>query len=810
MKRNSAKGHSLFLLLSLFFLLSACSTSQISWNVIGNQDAYTASVLAEDVRYSLSSFPDEEYINAYSFIHNNNLVECLDVQVHEYAEQNHMAHFLPQCLSTVVIVVDQDKTSFRPSSWNDLLVSDVNVTFPKSQVMQRLCTGALAYGLEGENYSGDAAVEFLKALRLQDNLTISDDLNEITICLDTQAVRWIEEGYPLKIIIPEEGTFSYALGILSENYFPGASDRMLLKNGLRLLDGSTINNIYPGAQAYAPASRISDPDHFNNQTQNIGRRIRREVSNIRKYSTADRREDIIFMTIIPIITVIWAASALYRVTHKVIRTMIYVLAGLIISWMLITLMKYQLSTGLITRILWYSYYPFLIGLPLLLLYTSIIIDKPDQHRSIPKWFLPFLIIAPLLIIMVYTNDFHHWVFRFDLNGNWSDDYTYNFGYYLIFLYCVITFLSSLIILIRKSRKSPKKQAWIYPVTVAILLIGYNAGYMLGIPLIRESNLAMVFCGFSILFLESVLHAGLIPNKTHYKELFSNSLMKMQLLDHNGNVVLSASNSEPLDDLQRFTLMSNPSQTLVKDEHTLLHSHRIHGGTAVWQEDITQINQIQHKISTSVEQLKAANALLQKEEEIRHRKIAADIKTRLFDLLEKDIEDKTQELSRKIHELSVTEDKQRQISYIILLLCHIKRRCNLFFIAQEGNTVSSTELAVYLDELSEFASYAQIQALVRSGISEPLDVQTATLCYDFYFSLLSWAIQSSRATLIGQLEYRQDHLTFGILSSEKTTTLVFPDSFISNADRADAVITFRSLEDTEGIYLIFTKKGGKES
>ena len=422
-----------FFIILCLTLLSSCSESVSDPVLRGSYDTYTASVLAENSQYTLDTFTGKEFYNPFMDIQRGSVVEALDVQVMEAVEEEIIPHFLPQCLSTVVIVVDQDRTSFRPEGWKDLLVNDVEVSFPDTHLFQRLALGALAYGLEGEQYTSRSAIDYLKALKSSDRLILSDELHPVMICMDLQAARWIEEGHHLKIIIPEEGTFSYALGLLSEKPVKGASERMLLKNGLRLIDGKTINQAYPSKDKYAPAVQVSDFFRFTLETQNATREIRREVEGVRMYSFADGRETILFTNIIIIITVIWAASALYRVTQKVIRKLIFLVSFMIIGWLSVALLKYQLPVSLLTRLLWYSYYIFLIGLPLIMLYTAVIIDHPDQYRKVPRWFIPFLVLYPVLVLLVMTNDLHQLVFRFDLQGNWSDDYTYQIFYYFIFL-----------------------------------------------------------------------------------------------------------------------------------------------------------------------------------------------------------------------------------------------------------------------------------------------------------------------------------------------------------------------------------------
>ena len=123
-------------------------------------------------------------------------------------------------------------------------------------------------------------------------------------------------------------------------------------------------------------------------------------------------------------------------------------------------------------------------------------------------------------------------------------------------------------------------------------------------------------------------------------------------------------------------------------------------------------------------------------------------------------------------------------------------------------MNGNELAMYLDELSEFSAYAGIHALVRCGVGGTVEVEAVTLCYDFYFTALSWAIETSHAVLIGQLEETETALSFRILCSEPTASLEFPQSFSRRVRAYGGDITGRHVDESDSIHLVFPRKGGE--
>ena len=303
-------------------------------------------------------------------------------------------------------------------------------------------------------------------------------------------------------------------------------------------------------------------------------------------------------------------------------------------------------------------------------------------------------------------------------------------------------------------------------------------------------------------MESVFHSGLMPVNTHYRDLFEDSPLSIQLLDSQGATVLAAAHAQPLSPEQRLTALTRPGVPFRKDQRTRLHSRKIRGGTVVWQEDMSDLNTVQEQIRDSVERLRAANSLLSRDSQIRKRKMAAQIESDLFDRMEQDIRSRTDELSRVIRALPDSPRRQEHTAYITMMLCHIKRRCNFFFLAQEDSRMEGNDLSVYLDELSEFASYAGVHALVRSSLPRKLEVRLATVCYDYYFFLLAWSVCTSGATLVGQLEQEEQGLCFRAWSSENAEDIPFPEDFLQAVAASGGRISCREMEDSNLIELNF--------
>ena len=745
----------------------------------------------------------------FSLMHGENILECFDVQAVPAVRQGVGNYWYPQCLATVVLAVDRSQTDAVIRGWRDLLSAGVVVNWSVEETIDRMNLAALAYGLEDENYTIDPAITLLQKLYQAGQLVKKDDQAPVQICFDFQAVQMIHQGRDLEIVVPQEGTFAYAMGMLSHRMLNTVSDESLLNGGMRLADGRCTDPAYPPEEAYEAAVQISDFDHFMQQTVSTSAVVRRKVWRSRLYSSANDFEHVTFAMISIVAALIWMSTAMHRSIRRDIQRAVRMIGMSIVGWLVLRLFKYQINDAtILNRICWYGYYIFQLALPLIMLYIAAIFDQPESNGRPPRWYVPVRAAYPALLLMVFTNDLHQFVFRFDPGGTWSDEYTYGPGYFIIYAYCIAVFFASVGLLIFKSWKSPKRAGWIFPALLGMAILIYSTGYAMGIPLARDSDFTITICTFAILFFESALRTGLLPANTQYRTLFASSPLDMQLLDEKGKTVLAASSAAALEPVLRVQLQSQPSISVSRDADTLLFGHEIHGGTVVWQENIAPLNRLHREIKSSVVRMQAANALLRRDGEVRRQKMAADVKAELFASLERETEAKTKELTQAIRDLPAAPDRERQIAYITLLLCHIKRRCNLFFLTREGVEMGGEELSMYLDELSEFAGYAGTRALVRCDLSGMIEVRLATLCYDFYFAVCAWSVQGGRETILGQLQNKEDAISFSILSAEEAGALEFPAAFVQAVEAAGGEVSRRIMDETAGLYLTFPKGGAE--
>ena len=788
------------LLILLCLLLTGCSAEASGGQLISAAEgsgAYSEALLPFLPGYALRDGED----TLYAEVSRGNAVACFDVQAIPAMDRGVGRYWYPHVSATVVLAVDRTRTDAVITGWNSLRESPVPVGISSSSVIRNmLALGALSYGLDREAPSKRDALELLEHLGQNGNFRLEAPDAPILICLDCEAAAWNRNGGNYEIIVPAEGTLSYRMGLLSDvplTLEPGL-DETLLSAGLPLADGERPAD-FP--DDYRPARTLGEEDYdwFLKVTGDSSRDLRRQVFHTRLYTTADMREHILSALFLSAAILLWKGTVSHRMMRRDVRRVVSLLSWLTVGWLLLRLFKYQqLTEGTLTRMCWYGYYLFQLALPVALLYLTEILDRAEGEKRLAHPLWPPLVCYVLSVLLVLTNDLHRLVFRFDLEGNWASDYSYGLGYWLMIAFSLLFFILAVVKLFYKGRKSAYWGGKLFSLLFCGGLIFYVIAYVYRVPLAWESDITVNICILSVLFFETVLHAGLVSVNIQYQRLFAFAPISLTILDENGRTVLSSRSAHPISRSIWKRLLMDMEQPLLRDSNTQLHAIPVRSGMAVWQEDLSRINRLKREIQDVQDRLEAANRLLREEGEIKKRLMTVEANRSLFEQLDRDMEQRVASLTRLIKTLPKTDKPKGLTAYITLCLCHIKRRCNLFFLARQGELLPGDELELYLDELAELARYAGLQTLIRCGQKEALEIRSAALCYDYAFETISWALKETASPLMGYLESEGSDLVFRFLPGGDPTQWHFSEELITSVSAMGGQIACKDLDDAFGI------------
>lgn len=796
----------------LFFTMTSCSHSSFQDKIIYTRDVTSSysDVIAE-ILPAYTLIRDKADDAMFSYLNKGYETDTFDVLAVGALENGVANQWYPQYLATPVIAIDRELTDVKIDSWMDLLTVKENVALSEEQPYQQLIISAISYGLEGENFSLDSAIDLLRSLRQSRRLTLNTVTEPIVICFDYQAAALIKGGRMLEIVVPREGSLTFKKGILSnkELNFSGNEKTSLLAAGFRLPDGSCDPDFYPAAD-YENTFELKDYSHLSSVGQDVVRAFRRSVLRTRLYSSADNREHQLFPLIYIVIVVVWLTYIVSRTLQNQVKTIFRLIGIVLLGWIIVRLIKYQLTSSLLNRYLWYGFYIFQLALPALLLWLVWRSDKMADRPMFVKGLQALALFNGILIVFVFTNDLHNLVFQLDLkNSANASDYSYGPIFYLITIVWITELAMALITLLVKSNQLPRKTALIFPLIFCLVLLVYAIGYIARIPIFWFSDYTMVVGFLSLFFLEASLQTGLVQGNSKYSDLFAHSPLNMQIINREGQPVLASANAPKFDlKLQQAALATFPSAIQTKED-TLLFSTEIKGGYAQWQEDISSLNSLHRQIEESVKKLELTNTVLEIEEKIRRELDEEDVRVQLMTQLEELIAADLLRLSSMIEGLDSTREEPGENGRIALLLCYIKRRSNLFFRRQESEALAADELIVYIDELAEIAKYAGVKILVNSELKYTVPVQQACLFYELSYKVIDWAAKIKNPHIILQLLREKEQITLRLLSSEDLGSYEPKEELRGAIALADGAYTNKDLDGAVGISLTFWQRGNQD-
>ncbi len=172
-------------------------------------------------------------------------------------------------------------------------------------------------------------------------------------------------------------------------------------------------------------------------------------------------------------------------------------------------------------------------------------------------------------------------------------------------------------------------------------------------------------------------------------------------------------------------------------------------------------------------------------------------------METEIARHTNRLAGMIERLRSVSIPQDETVRIALLLCYIKRRCNLFFRERETRKLPPEELGAYMEELSELSGHNGANIIITYEINQAMPVRRATLFYDFFYSVADWASKSA-ARILAHIGYESDSVTMRMTLGEEARSYRMEDELGAAIVSAGGNYAMKDLDDAVGISLTFPR------
>ena len=445
----------------------------------------------------------------------------------------------------------------------------------------------------------------------------------------------------------------------------------------------------------------------------------------------------------------WGLSIRFRIVQTHVRRYLLMIAALMMLWLLLRSVKFSIDNVDAERLLWYCYYVPMLFIPMLSMFVSLSLGKPEDFQ-LPRWTKLLYLPTALLLLLVLTNDLHQCVFFFP-SGIMSDqDYRYKAGYFLVVMWEFLCAVVSITMILRNCRIPHSRRFRWLPLVPLVMSVGYAVAYARGTywVWVIAGDMTVTLCLIFASIFESCIQCGLIQSNLGYDELFEATSLPVQITDRAlCPQFVSAAMQEPLPQSE---LRSMQQDSVHLGGDTLLKRHALRRGWVFWKEDISELNQLRQELEMTRDELRDTGDILAAENAQRARLLKLTEENRLYDMMEAQTARQISMLRDRLTELQRTEDPERArrlLGQVILIGTYIKRRNNLIFVGVQRGAISAQELRLCLNESVENLNLYGVDCKAFVHGDRQLTIEQAAQAYDLFEAVVEAGLESLRSLLI---------------------------------------------------------------
>ncbi|WP_215522722.1 histidine kinase N-terminal 7TM domain-containing protein [Varibaculum prostatecancerukia] len=294
----------------------------------------------------------------------------------------------------------------------------------------------------------------------------------------------------------------------------------------------------------------------------------------------------------------WAGWRFWTTVSPYVRRAVLIQASLLALWILARIIKHSLP-GVYERYAWYYYYVPIYSTLTILFFVIAHSSRrlPPAYRSLRAFIVA---LGTALMLMVFTNDFHHLLLRFGRGQSWVD-YKYGPGYYLYYLSVLLLFAAILYVALWSFKGNRTRLLAALGVLFAFA-VTYSLAYTWRVPLVRASENVQIYCIFFLLAWEALFFIGLIPQNRGYTRFFKKSTVPMEIVDRDWEPRYVTSNPLYLNDSVKRQLRETNTPVLITDNsgkfpRTLYcQAQPINAGHVIWETDISAVQELEKTLA----------------------------------------------------------------------------------------------------------------------------------------------------------------------------------------------------------------------
>ncbi len=759
---------------------------------ISNSEPLYQEVIASHLQSSdFTASPHESALYEFSL---GDSASVYNIQAMPFLKHDPNYHFVPHITQTVVIAIDRDQTDVEINSFADLLHTKEHITFDLgdrfdpndwgSPMAQHIVL-SMSHAIYGY-YNTQAVGEFMGYLwDVEDRFHYQDMWQPIVVTYDSTAAEYIDGGRNLEVIIPSDGTISLDYGILyygNAPIFAPDLDKALIDIGYRLPDGRADPILYPGD--YSNAHPPSNEEAYRNATAELGATIRRTAFGRDTHNFANIVEHTLAFLIFLFLLIMYLYSILRRVNDKHIARSLAVAIHMAIFFIVIGLIKYLVEDNpTIETLLWYCSYIAKYGMSASIIHLMVRAGRSTRPKNVErteKWYKLYLTATIAILVLIFTNHIHEWVFIVtDYNHSYHD---YNYGYIIVLGWMYFSILVTLISLIRQCIQSPRKQMFLCPVIMVFLMFAYSYAFIFSVDIVINFEISFAISIIGAFFVELCMISRIFPHNMGYRPLFLHSGLAMQIKDFDGNTAESSLLSQEMD------------------ENFVLRQWDIAGGSFLYFEDQTSLNNTNKKLSHLNEMRRENNRLLLQKSKLQADLSALSVQRQIYESIDKILLSGTEKIEALSATISESQDHKKTMATVNILACMMKRSCMFHINLLYQNKVQVSMISSALTELISYCKALDITLVVNCRISEQLLSSQLVSIYSLSTITLEQAISCQCSSVVIQLYEENGQITLSVFGDTPLFSKQTLEKVCANLHQDMSNLSVKQWEQTE-VYML---------
>lgn len=433
--------------------------------------------------------------------------------------------------------------------------------------------------------------------------------------------------------------------------------------------------------------------------------------------------------------IVWGIYVDRRIINRQLRAYLRAITCMMIFWFSerTVRMHFVLHQGIISRTLWYSSYIPIILIPTFMLFAAMHTRKDDDYR-LPEWSPAVTAVSVLFSAIIATNDLHYRIFSpkgtLDMLESW---YSYTPLYWIIVGWIIVLLVSALGIIFRRCRVPHSRRVALMPIVIMMITAGYFIFMMIDYRSWKWlfGDYTPFLCLAVTGIIESCLQSGMIPANTGYEELFYASPIGLLIVDDNGRICFRTAQAA---DIRPESLADLESGTERYSRNMVLQKYKLSTGSAIWQEDITELADTIEDLENNRREIAEANYLSEHTYRTVSRLRHTQEQNRLYDVLQKQTASQNRKMQQYLEEYGSCgseEERRRLLADSAVIAAYIKRKGNLLFHGEKSGIIPTEELRLCIEESLQNVRLLGAECSMDIRMPGGMTVASAIKIFDLY-------------------------------------------------------------------------------